>query len=160
MYDNIWPSLLLSHINFSLLPNPTSFKKAHPALPWPPTRFLFHPTAPPRDAPPSPAHAPDLPQRGWSLCMYVRFWVASWAQKVPPLANQFCLWKLKKLLIVALIRNEAADLPFWRVSPTSEGIGFSETNMSTVCMLEPKVGWCVCMFAYERWERRGKSGQT
>ena len=87
----------------------------------------------------------------------------------------FCFKNQMKLLIVALIRNEAADLPFWRVSPTPAGIEFSETNMSTVCMLEPKVGWCVCMFAYEgrqhtcmlTWfnihthgRRRGKGRQT
>ena len=35
-----------------------------------------------------------------------------------------------KLLIVALIRNEAADLSFLGVSSASEGRGFSDANMS------------------------------
>ena len=56
-----------------------------------------------------------------------------------------------KLLIVALIRNEAADLSFLGVSQASEGRGFSDANISfSVCMLGPRlIGWCVCMFAYE-----------
>ena len=35
-----------------------------------------------------------------------------------------------KLLIVALIRNEAADLSFFGVFPASDGSGFSDANMS------------------------------
>ena len=35
-----------------------------------------------------------------------------------------------KLLIVALIRNEAADLSFLGVSLASEGRGFSDANMN------------------------------
>ena len=35
-----------------------------------------------------------------------------------------------KLLIVALIRNEAADLLFWGVSLASECRGFSDANRS------------------------------
>ena len=53
-----------------------------------------------------------------------------------------------KLLIVVLIRNEAADLSFLGVSPASEGKGFSDANISfSICMLGPRfVGCYVCMY--------------
>ena len=42
----------------------------------------------------------------------------------------FCFKNQMKLLIVALIRNEAADLLFWGVSLASECRGFSDANRS------------------------------
>ena len=47
---------------------------------------------------------------------------------------------LMKLLIVALIRNEAADLSFLGVSLASEGGGFSDANMNFQYVCE-SLGW-------------------
>ena len=133
-------------------------------------------------------------KRGWSLCMYVRFWVASWAQKVPPLTNQIFLQKLNETVDCGVDHKWSCwFIVFGSLPGLRRQRAFRCKYEFSVCLaltyilknivqiwvfsmyVRAKVGWCVCMFAYEgrqhtcmlTWfnihthgRQRGKDGHT